>query len=240
MEATSVRSSAASERDRAAATTTELQQRVAQLDQHATHLTDRLHAAEETAKSAATTLSAAHTAEVQKLRDSNASEIQVRSLFLCVPFLYFGRAQGWIQPTVSSNPETLFCIFKRSVLFKASACILYLEYYSISTWCMLQRVREEEKEQREFAMAALTSAHTAELSRLRAERDALASQVCPPLISHMSRTHFSASKTQHLSPNRILHCKRTVSVTDFLTLIVARLHTTTCIVIHHYHPSFHS
>lgn len=85
MEASTVKNSAASERDRAAATTSELQARVAQLDQHATHLTDRLHAAEETAKAAATTLHAAHAAEMHKLREAHAAELQVRSRFLMVP-----------------------------------------------------------------------------------------------------------------------------------------------------------
>jgi hypothetical protein len=77
LEASTVRSSAASERDRATATNAELQRRLAQLDQHVTHLTDRLHAAEETARAAATTLHAAHAGEMQKLRGAQLAELQV-------------------------------------------------------------------------------------------------------------------------------------------------------------------
>jgi DNA anti-recombination protein RmuC len=77
LEASTVRSSAATERDLATATNTELQKRVAQLDQHATHLTDRLHAAEETARAAATTLNAAHAGEMHKLREAHFAELQV-------------------------------------------------------------------------------------------------------------------------------------------------------------------
>lgn len=82
MEVSSIKSSAASDKDRAMATTSELQKRVAQLDQHATHLTDKLHAAEETARAAATTLHAAHASEMQKLREAHAAELQVR-FFRC-------------------------------------------------------------------------------------------------------------------------------------------------------------
>ena len=45
------------------------------------------------------------------------------------------------------------------------------------TGACLQKVREEERGQREYAVAAVSSAHSVEISRLREEKEALSSQV---------------------------------------------------------------
>lgn len=63
--------------------------------------------------------------------------------------------------------------------------------HSVSMHCVVtqstgvQRLREEERERREYAVAAVSSAHTAELSRLQEEKEALSTQVRVTLFSHL-------------------------------------------------------
>ena len=93
----------------------------------------------------------------------------------------------------------------------------------------VQSVREEERAQREYAVAAVSSAHAGELERLRQDKEALATQVKSPLNAFLT-TPLGSPKLPVVGPFCTAHLHQCaacgvfvsfkISITEQLSLFV--------------------